>query len=305
MSAARANHHEPPPPPAPPTSSTMNPTSSSPKPPLPPPPPPPQPQPPSHTPVIMNLPPRESLPDLPQIGTDAAWVIVKSVLRALCLLLGLLLAAFALWTLAHYDPARDDAVIQTLAETALPIGLLAAVWNGAEFATMCARRSRPRRGIPAKAHVALELLLWMLAVAGSVTQAFAGYSMYVTSGDSTVSCFAVLGVLEFGLFVRSCLEVDRRKKDRRIQQLVIALQMQQQQYQLMPQQQQQQQQYNNNIASPLAESTTWGPAAPASTSDYDRELNTKYQGPMPEPLYDPRDLQKVLIIDPRLRGIAT
>ncbi|KAK8062678.1 hypothetical protein PG997_014775 [Apiospora hydei] len=245
----------------------------------------------------------QTLPDLPQIGTDAAWVIVKIVLRSLCLLLGLLLAAFALWTLAHYDAARDDATILALAETALPIGLLAAVWNGAEFATMCARRSR-HKGISAKAHVALELLLWMLGVAGSVTQAFAGYSMYVTSGASTVSCFAVLGVLEFGLFVRSCLEVDRRKKDRRIQQLVIALQMQQQQHQLMPQQQQQQQQYNNNIASPLAESTTWGPAAPASTSDYDRELNTKYQGPMPEPLYDPRDLQKVLIIDPRLRGIV-
>lgn len=102
--------------------------------------------------------------------------------------------------------------------------------------------------------------------------------------------------------MRSCLEVDRRKKDQRIQQLVIALQMQQQQQyqqgQHIPQQQQQHRQYNGNTASPLAESTVSAP------SDYDRELNMKYQGPIPEPLYDPRDLQKVLIIDPRLRGIV-
>ncbi|KAK8029548.1 hypothetical protein PG993_010839 [Apiospora rasikravindrae] len=330
MSAGRATHLEPPPQ-APTTSST---THTSPKP------PPPPPQPPTHTPIIMRLPPRSTLPDLPQVGRDAAWVPVKIILRALCLLLGLLLAAFALWQRAH---DAGDATALVLADVSLSVGLLAAAWNGAEFVTMGARRSA-RRGLAAEAHVALELLLWVSGVAGSITQAFVGYSMYANSGAATVAFYAVLGygsfslflfppskvdlhlfviyqgrgslgahrltwfpsknrVLEFGLFVRSCLEVDRRKKDRRIQQLVIALQMQQQQQQQLLLQQQPQ--HNNNIASPVAESaTTWGPEAPPSTSDYDRELNIKYQGPMPEPLYDPRDLQKVLIIDPRLRGIV-
>ncbi|KAK8079288.1 hypothetical protein PG994_003095 [Apiospora phragmitis] len=293
MSAGRANHHlEPPPQPT--TSSATHTTAQK--------PPPPQ-NPPQPQPVKLQLPPRDALPELPQVGSDAAWVIVKIVLRSLCLMLGLLLAGFALAAFARPSSSDGDGgAAYRVAVVSLPVGLLAAVWNGAEFVTMCARRSR-RRGITAKAHVGLELLLWILGVAGSVAQALWSQATYGASGAAAISFLAVLGTLEFVLFVRSCLEVDRRKKDWRIQQLVIALQMQQQQQHQQQGQGQIPQQYHNNISSSMAESATWGPAAP-STSDYDRELNTKYQGPIPEPLYDPRDLQKVLIVDPRLRGIV-
>ncbi|KAK8137192.1 hypothetical protein PG984_005132 [Apiospora sp. TS-2023a] len=288
MSAGRANHLEPP------VSSST--THTAPK-------PPPQTQQGQSTPyVVTNLPPRDTLPELPQIGSDAAWVTIKIVLRTLCLTLGIILAGFALAAIAarqnlnQNNRGRDILVLPFIM---LAIGLLTAVWNGAEFITMCARRSR-RKGITAKAHVGADLLLWVLGVAGSAIQSIMGLE-YGARGTATVTLLAVLGVLEFALFVRSCLEVDRRKKDRRIQQLVIALQMQQQQQyqqgQHMPQQ------HNGNISSPSSESTAWGNAAAAPPmSDYDRELNMKYQGPMPEPLYDPRDLQKVLIINPRLRA---
>ncbi|KAK8045885.1 hypothetical protein PG996_013949 [Apiospora saccharicola] len=250
-------------------------------------------------------PPTRHPPRTPQIGSDAAWVTVKIVLRTLCLTLGIILTGFALAAIATYQNLTQNnrgRLILVLPFIMLAIGVLAAVWNGAEFITMCARRSR-RKGITAKAHVGADLFLWVLGVAGSAIQSIMGLE-YGARGPATVCLLAVLGVLEFALFVRSCLEVDRRKKDRRIQQLVVALQMQQQQQyqqgQHMPQQ------HNGNIPSPSSESTAWGPAAAAAPpmSDYDRELNMKYQGPMPEPLYDPRDLQKVLIVDPRLRGIV-
>ncbi|KAK7912178.1 hypothetical protein PG985_014659 [Apiospora marii] len=311
MSAGRANRLEPPPPPPPMSLSTST-TNTAPKPA---PAPAPssqtgthqQPPPAASTPyVVANLPPRNTLPELPQIGSDAAWVTIKILLRALCLTLGLLLAGFGLAAQAAYRRQHqytDRSALLVMPYVSLPVGLAALVWNGADFAVMGARRSR-RRGISAKAHVGMDLLLWLLGVAGSVVQAIVSPTVYGRSGDATVAFLAILGVLEFALFVRSCLEVDRRKKDQRIQQLVIALQMQQQQQQQqqqmgqIPQQPQQQQQHNGNTSSPTADSATW------ASSDYDRELNTKYQGPMPEPLYDPRDLQKVLIVDPRLRGIV-
>lgn len=145
--------------------------------------------------VLTNLPPRNTLPELPQIGSDAAWTTVKLVLRALCLLLGLLLAGLALSAIVAYqnltDTNRGGAVL-VLPFVSLAVGLLAAVWNGADFITMCARRSR-RRGITAKAHVGVDLVLWILGVAGSIVQSMLSQTEYGARGAATVSFLAVLG----------------------------------------------------------------------------------------------------------------
>ena len=248
-------------------------------------------------PPIMQLPPRDSLPELPQVGSDRAWVTVKIVFRSLCLCIGLSLCAIAIASFAPPFPIGVPIVVLTM-------GLIASLWNAAEFITMCTRGSR-RRGITAKAHVGCELILWMFSVTGAVIQGIAlGWPLFTPTGAVCVALLGTLGILEFVLFVRSCVEVDRRKKDQRIQQLVIALQMQQQRNLDLRHQQQlgQGQQQKQAVSSPSTEAATssWRPAP--SSSDYSREFNTKYYGPMPEPLDDPRDLQKVLIIDPRLRG---
>ncbi|KAK6857928.1 hypothetical protein PG995_005627 [Apiospora arundinis] len=268
------------------------------------------------------------LPELPQVGSDRAWVIVKIVFRAICLLIGLGLLVICGYSWMSLVPRGGQSSLL------LPIGMFATGWNTSEFITMAVRwrgdqrkpnrTSRRPRGLPAKAHVGCELLLTLGGVVGFVWQSiFSIHPRYPPPPDGIGAMILLifLGAFEFVLFVRSCVEVDRRKKDRRIQQLVIALQIQQQQnlqiYQQQQEQQrqqrlQQEQQLKQQAAmssAPPSETapSSWGQAPTETMSEYDRELrelNTKYFGPMPEPPEDPRDLQKVLIIAPHLRGIV-
>ncbi|KAI1637539.1 hypothetical protein F4809DRAFT_640404 [Biscogniauxia mediterranea] len=172
------------------------------------------------------------LPELPVLGHQRQWDAAKLVLRA-----GSLVAAAAV---AGFVVAFNFAGGRYVSANSLSV----AGWDAAEFVVVCARRDRAR-GIRAAAHVGVDLVLWLAAVATLALQSiYVGYragggyytGSYYNQADYSGPWFAVdvthltllgvLAILHFVLFVRACVEVDRHKKDRRVQELILAMQKQ-------------------------------------------------------------------------------
>ncbi|KAI0552583.1 hypothetical protein F4679DRAFT_72954 [Xylaria curta] len=175
---------------------------------------------------------RDKLPDLPIVGNQRKWNIIKIVLRALCLLLSIIDIAelVAIQTASNaldYWPA--------VAYPALAIFIL---WDVVEFIVIIIRGS-PSKGIHPGAHVGVELILWLGASFTVAAQALSAPWGELGASDSELeerdllvwvrialtqfSFLSLLVLLRFIFFVRACIEVDRRKKDRRLQQLVFAI----------------------------------------------------------------------------------
>ncbi|KAI1424365.1 hypothetical protein F5Y12DRAFT_452483 [Xylaria sp. FL1777] len=178
---------------------------------------------------------REKLPDLPTVGNQRKWDIIKVVLRSICLALSvtdvaeLIIIDYSSNSL-HYWPA-----------VAYPLLAGFILWDIVEFIVIIVRESTAK-GVHPGAHVGIELILWLGSIFTIAAQAFNAdwdqlgapawelreleLTTWVYLALTQFSFLSFVGALRFVLFVRACVEVDRRKKDRRVQQLVFAIQKQ-------------------------------------------------------------------------------
>ncbi|KAF2968604.1 hypothetical protein GQX73_g5001 [Xylaria multiplex] len=115
------------------------------------------------------------------------------------------------------------------------------LWDVVEFIVIIVRRSIAK-GIHPAFHIVVELILWLGGVATVTAQALSadwsqiagpawslkntGSYAWAYVALTQFSFLSLLGALRFVFFVRACVEVDRRKKDRRLQELVFAIQEQ-------------------------------------------------------------------------------
>ncbi|TRX93010.1 hypothetical protein FHL15_006148 [Xylaria flabelliformis] len=175
---------------------------------------------------------RKNLPDLPIVGNQKKWNIIKIVLRALCLLLSITDIA----ELIAIETGSN--ALDYWAAVAYPVLAGIILWDLIEFVVIIIRGS-PSKGIHPGAHVGVELILWLgsaLTVAAQAIKApwsELGASEWELEEQEllawvrvTLTQFSFLSLLvflRFIFFVRACIEVDRRKKDRRLQQLVFAI----------------------------------------------------------------------------------
>ncbi|RYP83008.1 hypothetical protein DL769_001477 [Monosporascus sp. CRB-8-3] len=121
----------------------------------------------------------------------------------------------------------------------LPPASISGLWALAEFITVCVRTRRSGlrlTGIPPGAHVAVDLLLWLttivMMVLWTVSFAWALRSSWFYSGitgqqmgiELAALCFQLaLTGLHFTLFVRACIETERRNSERRIKKAIMSL----------------------------------------------------------------------------------
>ncbi|KAI0977115.1 hypothetical protein F4678DRAFT_3271 [Xylaria arbuscula] len=178
---------------------------------------------------------RERLPDLPTVGNQKKWNYIKIVLRSISLVLSTVDVAelIAIQTSANS--------LEYWPSVAYPVLASFILWDIVEFVVIIVRES-PGKGVHPGAHVGVELILWLGSVFTITAQAInadwgklgapewelrdEGVATWVYVALTQFSFLSFVTLLRFVLFTRACVEVDRRKKDRRIQQLVFAIQNQ-------------------------------------------------------------------------------
>ncbi|ORY61688.1 uncharacterized protein BCR38DRAFT_38335 [Pseudomassariella vexata] len=170
-----------------------------------------------------------AIPNTPMVGHDQRWVTVKiwirscsTVLAAVALCLGIALSlSYSFTGLVVIIPC-----------------VFVIAWNAAEFITVCTRRDRAR-GIKPAVLIGVELVMWLGLLGGT---GFEGYLEAYHSSEAlywmnylawikveavaTVLLSLLTRALHFTLFVRAAVEVDRKKKDLRVQELILAIQKQ-------------------------------------------------------------------------------
>ncbi|KAK5630960.1 hypothetical protein RRF57_006675 [Xylaria bambusicola] len=177
---------------------------------------------------------REKLPELPSVGNQRKWNIIKVVLRSICLLLSIVDVAevIALDLSSHG--------LDYWASVAYPVLGTFLFWDVIEFVVIIVRRSIAK-GVHPGAHVGVELILCLGGIFTVGIQAYTadwyqlttswvlrdtGWTTWAYVALTQFSFLSLLTFLRFILFVRACVEIDRRKRDRRVQQLVFAIQEQ-------------------------------------------------------------------------------
>ncbi|KAK6836554.1 hypothetical protein PG987_007049 [Apiospora arundinis] len=138
-----------------------------------------------------------------------------------------------------------------------PEAAVAIIWSVAELITICARGGQ--RGIHPGAHVALHLLFWLAFLIGAGLTAYlvavnVGYDsyydsyyytryfnlrFYIRSLQAELAFLILLIMIHFTLFVRACIETNRRNRKQGIPQMQQQQQQQQQQQPIYPMQPQQ------------------------------------------------------------------
>ncbi|GAP83999.1 hypothetical protein SAMD00023353_0602330 [Rosellinia necatrix] len=178
---------------------------------------------------------RDKLPDLPILRNQKKWNIIKVVLRSIALLLSIIDIA----ELIAIETARN--ALDYWPSVAYPVlgGFL--LWDIVEFVVIASRGSISK-GMHPGAHVGVELILWLGCVFTVSAQAYKANWGQLVAPDWVLEAvdiypwsklaltqfvfLSTLLFLRFIFFVRACVEVDRLKKDRRLQQLVFAIQKQ-------------------------------------------------------------------------------
>ncbi|KAI0909010.1 hypothetical protein F4823DRAFT_596270 [Ustulina deusta] len=178
---------------------------------------------------------RDKLPALPSVGNQKKWDIVKVVLRSICLALSI--ADIAELIAIDYSAST----LGYRPSVAYPVLAGFILWDIIEFVVIIVRESTAK-GVHPGAHVGIELILWLGGASTLGIQASSadwgqlgaprwelrdlGLTAWVYVALTQFSFLGLLVILRFVFFVRACVEVDRRKKDRRVQQLVFAIQQQ-------------------------------------------------------------------------------
>ncbi|KAI0525534.1 hypothetical protein F5B22DRAFT_633626 [Xylaria bambusicola] len=176
---------------------------------------------------------RDKLPELPSVGNQRKWNIVKVVLRSICLLLSIV----DVGELIALDLSQHDLDYWTF--VAYPVLGSFLLWDVIEFVVIIVRGSIAK-GVHPGAHVGVELILCLGGIFTVAIQAYkanwyqltswglrdTGSTLWAYVALTQFSFLSFLTFLRFILFVRACVEVDRRKRDRRVQQLVFAIQEQ-------------------------------------------------------------------------------
>ncbi|KAI0157339.1 hypothetical protein GGR57DRAFT_510906 [Xylariaceae sp. FL1272] len=174
-------------------------------------------------------------PPLPILVSQRKWDIGKLALRSLSMLLCVVELAELIALVLSANSVRYDA------SRAFPATAVILFWDVLELVVILVRRDISN-GIHPGAHVGVELVFWTGSVATIILIAStANWGNFVADPDYlkyreiyswtevalTSFVFLVLiWLIRFILFVRACVEVDRRKKDRRVMELVLAIQEQ-------------------------------------------------------------------------------
>ncbi|KAI1080855.1 hypothetical protein F5B20DRAFT_97125 [Whalleya microplaca] len=185
------------------------------------------------SPSYANFQKLEERPKLPVIGNQRKWDVAKIVFRSISLAAGLSILAALIGVFVMRINLRPM-------KLSFPVTIVICAWDIAEFITICARRSKSR-GIKPAAHVGVELVIWLFSFLTMGVQTWA-ISMprrhriaehehiarhWIKIDQAHIGLLFFEGLIHFILFTRACVEVDRKKKDRRVQQLVLAVQQQQ------------------------------------------------------------------------------
>ncbi|KAI0101576.1 hypothetical protein GGR51DRAFT_332818 [Nemania sp. FL0031] len=178
---------------------------------------------------------RKKFPDLPILRNQRKWNVVKVVLRSICLALSIIDVA----ELIAIQTASN--ALDYWPSVAYPVLAGFILWDVIEFVVIVVRGSTAK-GVHPGAHVGVELILWLGSVFTITIQGIKANWGELGAPDwvleerdlypwvqvalTQFSFLSLLALLRFVFFVRACVEVDRRKKDRRLQQLVFAIQEQ-------------------------------------------------------------------------------
>ncbi|RYP81432.1 hypothetical protein DL770_005908 [Monosporascus sp. CRB-9-2] len=166
------------------------------------------------------------------------WDVIKVILRSFTLLCAIALVVFCVRSGRVYGDFLPDTYSIAFIGCVAPASI-SGFWALAEFITLCVRTRRSGlrlTGIPPGAHVAVDLLLWLATLVFMVLlgvwfiAAFQASWYYPgLSGEQmgitlAALCFELaLTALHFTLFVRACIETERRNSERRIKKAIMSL----------------------------------------------------------------------------------
>ncbi|KAI1327955.1 hypothetical protein F5Y16DRAFT_167605 [Xylariaceae sp. FL0255] len=177
----------------------------------------------------------KDLPPIPEnlvLKSQRRWDIAKLLLRVLsmvfCLtqigeLIAITINNYYIYTGWEYDYASSYLIPGYVVNGSV------LVWDIAELIVISVRRDISD-GITPKAHVGVELSLWSACIVGIALQATFNLWWYeIFNGGIAIHAtqlgfFGAVLVLRFILFVRACIETDRRNKDKRAMKIVLELQ---------------------------------------------------------------------------------
>lgn len=166
------------------------------------------------------------------------WDVIKVILRSFTLACAIALVVFCV----RAEPIFGDFIPTTSSFAftgCVAPASISGLWALAEFITLCVRTRRSGlrlTGIPPGAHVAMDLILWLATLVFmtllSVWFVAALQSSWAYSGITggqmgfalAALCFQLaLTALHFTLFVRACIETERRNSERRIKKAIMSL----------------------------------------------------------------------------------
>ncbi|RYP19340.1 hypothetical protein DL765_003422 [Monosporascus sp. GIB2] len=166
------------------------------------------------------------------------WDVIKVILRSFTLACSLVLVVCCVVSVHDYANTWSETPSLIFIGSVAPASA-SGLWALAEFITMCVRTRRSGlrlTGIPPGAHVAVDLLLWLATIVftGLLLVSFVDamrttwYYYSLTSAEIgiafTVLCLQLsLMALHFTLFVRACIETERRNSERRITKAIMSL----------------------------------------------------------------------------------
>ncbi|RYP52773.1 hypothetical protein DL768_002124 [Monosporascus sp. mg162] len=165
------------------------------------------------------------------------WDVIKVILRSFTLALAIALVVFCARSVRVYGSFLAPSTSYAFIGCVVPASV-SGLWALAEFITVCVRTRRSGlrlTGIPPGAHVAVDLLLWLatlvfMALLSVWFVAALQSPWYYTAmpGGMGVAlaalCFQLaLAALHFTLFVRACIETERRNSERRIKKAIMSL----------------------------------------------------------------------------------
>ncbi|RYP22217.1 hypothetical protein DL767_009097 [Monosporascus sp. MG133] len=170
------------------------------------------------------------------------WDVIKVILRSFTLACAIALVVVCIRSVRVYGDFMSTTSSFAFIGCVVPASI-SGFWALAEFITLCVRTRKSGlrlTGIPPGAHVAVDLVLWLSTIVFMVLLSvwfiaslrsswyFSGLTsenMGATLATTLAAlCFQLaLTALHFTLFVRACIETERRNSERRIKKALMSL----------------------------------------------------------------------------------